>query len=207
MLPDYEEGWGYYRQAKSGAPVDAEAIRCSTTSQKLRGRLENDGQRWRWCLEQAAESNRDLPIEVRLSSPSFLTSQFGVQTMAFSGWRFGRMETDDTKDAQSGTYALNTLGEDETIARLATGIKRFKLPDEFNFIKISQQVGDAARHQASMRFVRLAEDLREPAAISQSGRLLAAAAEGVSEATSSSECLAAAARSDRGQLGPFRADR
>ena len=34
----------------------------------------------------------------------------------------------------------STLGENETIARLATGIKRFELPDEFNYIRIYQQV-------------------------------------------------------------------
>ena len=36
----------------------------------------------------------------------------------------------------------NTLEDDETIARLATGIKRFKLPDEFNPIKIYQAIAD-----------------------------------------------------------------
>ena len=42
----------------------------------------------------------------------------------------------------SGPYALDTLADDETIARLATGIKRFKLPDEFNPIKIYQAIAD-----------------------------------------------------------------
>ncbi|MCX7426558.1 MAG: MG2 domain-containing protein, partial [Planctomycetia bacterium] len=51
-----------------------------------------------------------------------------------------RMETDDSKEDESGTYALATLGENETIARLATGIKRFPLPDEFNYIKIYQRI-------------------------------------------------------------------
>ncbi len=53
-------------------------------------------------------------------------------------------ESDDanaeTADAATGTWALDSLGEDETIARLATGIKRFKLPDEQNFIKLYQQI-------------------------------------------------------------------
>ena len=60
--------------------------------------------------------------------------------MAQFGWQFGRMQTDDTKNDESGTFALHTLGENETIARLATGVKRFELPDEFNFIKIYQQI-------------------------------------------------------------------
>ncbi|MEA1951526.1 MAG: MG2 domain-containing protein, partial [Planctomycetota bacterium] len=51
-----------------------------------------------------------------------------------------RMEPDDSKKDESGTYALHTLSEDETIARLATGVKRFKLPDEFNYIKIYKEV-------------------------------------------------------------------
>ncbi|HEY2827852.1 MAG TPA: MG2 domain-containing protein [Pirellulales bacterium] len=37
---------------------------------------------------------------------------------------------------------MSTLGEDETIARLASGIWRFKLPDEFNFIRIYRQIAD-----------------------------------------------------------------
>ena len=36
----------------------------------------------------------------------------------------------------------DTLKDDETIARLATGIKRFTLPDEFNPIKIYQTIAD-----------------------------------------------------------------
>src|SRR4029078_11633701 len=49
---------------------------------------------------------------------------------------------DDTKKDESGTYALHNLGEDETIARLATGIKRFKLPNELNYIRIYQAIAD-----------------------------------------------------------------
>ena len=53
---------------------------------------------------------------------------------------------------------------------------------------------------------QLAADLREPPAVSQGGRVLAAAVEGISqrESTTSQE-LAAAARPDRRQLGPLRA--
>src|SRR5262249_16927385 len=36
--------------------------------------------------------------------------------------------------------ALHTLKDGETIARLANGIKRFSLPDEFNWIKIWERV-------------------------------------------------------------------
>ena len=42
----------------------------------------------------------------------------------------------------TGPYALDTLKDDETIAWLASGIKRFKLPDEFNPIKIYQAIAE-----------------------------------------------------------------
>ena len=60
--------------------------------------------------------------------------------MAYYGWFFGGMNDDDSQADQSGTYALHTLSEDETIARLATGIKRFQLPDEFNHIRLYQDI-------------------------------------------------------------------
>ena len=66
-----------------------------------------------------------------------MLSQFGTQTMA--GLPFGGEPSVGRPEA-SGPYAVDTLGDDETIARLATGIKRFKLPDEFNPIKIYQTI-------------------------------------------------------------------
>ena len=91
-------------------------------------------------MEQAAEFDPTLADSVVFQRADFLWQQFGVQTMAYYGWQFGRMQTDDTKQNESGTYALHTLGENETIARLATGVKRFELPDQFNFIKLYQQI-------------------------------------------------------------------
>ncbi|MHC4180944.1 MAG: alpha-2-macroglobulin, partial [Planctomycetota bacterium] len=137
VLPDYDPGWGYYRQA-SGAPVDEEGNPVYHYTPKSFEDAETDGQRWRWCLEQTMEFNPSRKNSVRRQFADFLHNQFGVQTMAYFGWRFGRMQTDDTQQDESGTYALHTLDENETIARLATGIKRFELPDEFNFIKIYQ---------------------------------------------------------------------
>ncbi|MCD4726128.1 MAG: hypothetical protein K8R46_00560 [Pirellulales bacterium] len=142
VLPDYEKGWGHRRQTSS-APADADGRPVYYSVPKTYDLAENDGQRWRWCLQQTAEMNPRQLNAVRMRFAEFLQNQFGVQTMAQWGWRFGRMRTDDTQEDESGTYALHTLGENETIARLATGIKRFELPDEFNYIKILQQVADS----------------------------------------------------------------
>jgi uncharacterized protein YfaS (alpha-2-macroglobulin family) len=140
-LPDYEPGWGY-GQPTAGAPVDEQGNPVYHYTPKSFEDAQTDGQRWRWCLEQAIEFDPSSKNSVRWQFADFLHNQFGVQTMAYFGWRFGRMQTDDTQENESGTYALHTLKENETIARLATGIKRFELPDEFNFIKIYQQIAD-----------------------------------------------------------------
>jgi alpha-2-macroglobulin len=138
VLPDYEPGWGSYRQTP-GAPVDADGNPVLHHIPKSFKQAKTDGERWRWCLAQTVEMNPQLLNSVRMQLAQFLENQFGVQTMAQCGWRFGRGATDDTKD-ESGTYALHTLKENETIARLATGIKRFELPDEFNYIKIYEKI-------------------------------------------------------------------
>ena len=148
-LPDYEPGWGNYREAH-GAPVDADGNPVFYAIPKSFEAAESDGQRWRWCLEQAAEFDPSLLNNTRKQFADFLYEQFGEQTIAQFGWQFGRMQTDDTKNDESGTFALHTLGENETIARLATGVKRFELPDEFNFIKIYQKIGEDPKNAYAM---------------------------------------------------------
>ena len=148
VLPDYEDGWMYLHQT-AGAPVDADGNPVLHHVPKSFATAETDGQRWRWCLEQAAEFNPQKRNDVRMQFAAFLLNQFGVQTMAESGWRFGRAETDDSLEEQTGIFALATLGENETIARLATGVKRFTLPDEFNYIKVYQAVASNPKAELS----------------------------------------------------------
>ena len=151
-LPDYEEGFYYYRDYH-GAPVDAEGKPVYHHAPESWETAETDGQRWRWLLEQAAENSPPMRNRVRRQFADFLWQQFGVQTMAEGRWRpfFDGAEDAEDKD-ESGTYALHTLKETETIARLASGIKRFQLPDEFNFIKVYQAIAaDAAeKNQRSL---------------------------------------------------------
>jgi len=55
----------------------------------------------------------------------------------------------DKSAEDTGIWAVDTLGEDETIARLATGAKRFKLPDDQNYIKLYQQVAKESDGKAA----------------------------------------------------------
>ncbi len=143
-LPDYERGYGYYYYGRgtSGAPVHTDGTPVYHQRPASWETAKTDGERWRWLLLQASELDPGLTNSVQMTFANFLRGQFGVQTMAYCGRYFGA--ANDDKD-ESGTYALHTLGENETIAKLATGIKRFTLPDEFNYIKIYQDIADGEK--------------------------------------------------------------
>jgi uncharacterized protein YfaS (alpha-2-macroglobulin family) len=143
-LPGYEEGWGYDYGATQGAPVDTEGNPVFYKLPESFAAAANDGERWRALLEEMATADPSRRNDERIMRAQFLHSQFGVQTMAEYRILLAREADDDSNDRPQ-TWALDTLGEDETIARLATGIKRFKLPEEHNFIKLYQQVVDDAR--------------------------------------------------------------
>jgi uncharacterized protein YfaS (alpha-2-macroglobulin family) len=171
-LPDYEEGYYWGRGDQRGAPVDAAGQPVFYHIPKSYAAAQNDGERWRWMLAQAVEFAPDRQSEVDLLFANFLWNQFGVQTMAGHNVLF---QGDDGRKNQSGTYALHTLGEDETIARLATGIQRFKLPDEFNWIKIFQRIagqgksnwGELARNALAQVFENRRQYVKAAAAWKQ----------------------------------------
>jgi uncharacterized protein YfaS (alpha-2-macroglobulin family) len=135
QLPDYEEGYYGYGGTQT-APVDADGNPVFHRLPKSYEAAQSDGERWRWMLAEAAEFDAGRLNEVEVRFADFLRQQFGVQTMA----SYGRSFREEDQENKSGTYALHTLSDEETIARLATGIKRFKLPEEFNWIKVYQRV-------------------------------------------------------------------
>lgn len=167
QLPDYEDGYPYFYYGRRGgrgghnggnhlAPVDAEGNPVYHYLPKSYEKAESDGQRWRWMLSQVVEFNPARRDEMDMTFADFWKSQLGEQTMASYG-QFSH--GDDGKDDKSGTFTLHTLNDNETIARLATGIKRFKLPDEFNWITIYQQV--AGRGSGLLRKNQYAERARD----------------------------------------------
>ena len=151
-LPDYEEGH-YYRNDAGGAPVDADGNPVFHVQPKSWEAATSDGQRWRWCLAQAGDKNVNLKSGVDWQLAEFLSGQFGVQSMQQYFWSRSYEEED-----QPQTYSLHTLKENETIAKLATGVKRFELPDEFNFLRIFKEIGaEQSGGNAEQALNRLAE--------------------------------------------------
>ncbi len=146
-LPDYESGAHYgpwMRFDGNGehrAPVDAEGNPVYFARPDTFEAARNDGERWRWALAQAAEADAALTNTVRMTFALFLREQFGVNTLLGSGL----IGSDGAEKVDEGPFTVQTLSDDETIANLAGGIKRFKLPDEFNYLRILKQVADDPR--------------------------------------------------------------
>ncbi|HUQ69640.1 MAG TPA: MG2 domain-containing protein, partial [Planctomycetaceae bacterium] len=143
-LPDYEEGgyrmWGRFGSGEDrGAPADADGNPVFYALPTSYPDAKNDGERWRWLLTQAKKTVPTLRDEADSVWAQFLHSQFGVQTMA-GHLRPQSNDDGDELTEDTGPFAVHTLKDDETIARLATGVKRFTLPDEHNPLKIFRSV-------------------------------------------------------------------
>jgi alpha-2-macroglobulin len=153
QLPDYEEyEHHWFGGQQRGAPVDVEGTPIFHEIPESWDEAKSDGERWRWCLQQAVELDPKLRTPVLMDLALFHRQQFGVETLQqFSPWFRGATSPESQ---ESGTYALDTLEDHETIARLAVGVRRFPLPDEVNPIHLYQKIaedpesgyGDTALH-------------------------------------------------------------
>lgn len=149
-LPDPEEGYSYWRGGEQpGAPVDEAGEPIYYTVPESFEKATSDGARWRWALDAAADADAGRTSQTLKMYADFLNEQFGVQTMAQYGAWFGAYRDEGDGQDRPQTFALHTLGDDETIARLATGIKRFKMPDEHNPIRLYRQLADGTDGQAA----------------------------------------------------------
>ncbi len=92
----------------------------------------------RYELQHSNPNTPDGKARTSVRWANFLHSQFGVNTLANYDW-FRTMDTPD-KAKQEGMLQRHTLKDNETLAQLATGVKRFPLPDDQNFIKIYQSL-------------------------------------------------------------------
>jgi alpha-2-macroglobulin len=142
-LPDHEPGWGDYNSGTRGAPVDEDSNPLLYAKPATWDDAKNDGERWRWILAQRTAWQPETKRRELRERADFLASQFSVRTMADYGWWFARRA--DDADVTKSAFDLHTLGEDETIARLATGIKRFKLADEHNPIALYKLIAEKSQ--------------------------------------------------------------
>ncbi len=160
-LPDYEDGYGYYYNQVGGAPTDAKGNPVFYFFPESFDNADNDGERYRWLLEQAREVNPVQGGEIDYKFASFLHQHFGVQTMAsYASW-FASDSENETKERRDKRFLLHELNNNETIAKLAGGIKRFELPDEFNFIRLFKDADEKGYHSANRELARIFENRRQ----------------------------------------------
>ena len=133
---DYDGDIGPWQ---SRAPVEPDGTPVFYRVPESFQKAKNDGERWRWALAQAVLVDAGLLNSGRSALAGFLLSQFG--TREIDRWRIAGASVQGPPEA-TGPNALETMADDETIARLATGVRRLKLPDEFNPIKIYQAIAD-----------------------------------------------------------------
>lgn len=160
-LPDYEDGYG--QNSQHAAPVLPDGSPVYHKMPRSYEEAASDGERWRWMLAQAAEYDPNRLSETEMIFAEFLRGQFDVQTLAEHGFR--QHGEDEQKDNKNGIFTVHTLSDDETIAHLANGIKCFKLPEEFNWIKIYQRVAGRGRsspgEEARNKIAQIYEDRRQ----------------------------------------------
>ena len=125
---DYEPD--RYSNDTSGAPVNDDGSPIFYESPSSLKQAKNDGERWRWLLTEYSKVSEDDRYELEKRA-KLSYQQFGVQTIRTYS-RYSMQGESQLKFIEQ----LKTLSDDETIAYLATGIQRFKLPDEHNFLKI-----------------------------------------------------------------------
>jgi uncharacterized protein YfaS (alpha-2-macroglobulin family) len=127
---------------------------------------KSNGERWRFLLTQAqdiAQKADDLYRVnlVKLQYADLLRVRYGVQTMLSGGYQelLSKSTQGDELNEKTGPFALETLTDEETIAKLATGVKRFALPAEFNYIEIYKEVAKSSHAAtAADAYGRLAEE-------------------------------------------------
>lgn len=168
-LPDYEDGWGHQGGGAQGAPVTEDNQPLYYELPESWDTAANDGERWRWALARMVELDDSRKWTELLDRAGFLRSQFGVGTLGGMIQPLLERAEADGADQQASIYALHTLKENETIARLATGIQRFELPDEHNFVLLYKQALELAKetnvknrsHLAASTLAHLFADRRQ----------------------------------------------
>jgi uncharacterized protein YfaS (alpha-2-macroglobulin family) len=160
-LPDFDDESGLDEPA-NGYPVDAEGSPIFFKAAPSWETAENDGERLFWTLETLAKLGPGEAYEARKDIAELTKSWFSVQTLAEYGFRFDAGE--DEGSTKSSIATLHTLKDDETVAKLATGPKRFALPEGANFLRLYQMLAEDAEADPEDRmtaYSELADEFRD----------------------------------------------
>ncbi|MBU8902494.1 MAG: hypothetical protein KOO69_07125 [Victivallales bacterium] len=131
-LPDYEKrNRYYYGFGAQGAPVGADGKPVFYHIPNSLENSANDGERWRWALEQMKDDGNS-----KLQIANFFKSQFSVETIAYN-------MRNKIQSIKTGPYAVHLLKDDKSISKLATGVQLVDLPDDCNYIEMYKELIDS----------------------------------------------------------------
>ena len=102
---------------------------------------KNDGERWRFALAEWARLKPAMVIPVTMQLAGFSQSQFGTETLSSYGW-WRQQNPDEAK----GILEMDTLAEDECLAKTSDGVRRFKLPAAHHFIALYRSIMHENEH-------------------------------------------------------------
>ena len=160
-LPGFDDESGLDEPAE-GYPVDGERSPIFFKAAESWNKAKNDGERLLWVLEEMAKISPSTAREARQKIAQLTKSWFSVETLADYGFRFDADE--DESSTKSSIATLHTLKDDETVAKLATGPKRFALPEGANFMRLYHTLAEDAEASADTRvsaWMQIADELRD----------------------------------------------
>ena len=138
-LPDYEpQSYAWSRGRRQGAPVDEEGNPVFYKTPESFETAQNDGERLQALRAEEFELTKN-PIrraQILRDRAQEARMLFGVETLA--SYRFF-FDDKDREAADAGIWALETLQDSETIAKLANGVKRFTLPEDYDYIALLKE--------------------------------------------------------------------
>ncbi len=82
-------------------------------------------------------SSRSHAAYFTLDLARFSQSQFGTETLSSFGWW-----REQDPDSAKGILEMDTLAEDECLAKTSDGVRRFKLPADQHFIALYRSILD-----------------------------------------------------------------
>jgi len=90
---------------------------------------KSDGERWRWTMAEVTRIDAGQGLDKMLEWLQFCRNNYGVNTLQSYGW----WSQPDVKE-RDGILQASTLKDEETIAKLAGGVKRFTLREDYQYI-------------------------------------------------------------------------
>lgn len=144
---DYTKITEHSSYQSSSAPVSEDGGPLLHSVPESLDQATTDGERLRYCLSQAAQSER-LSGQAKLQWARFVESQFSVATLREFQWLGSWNQSEDNT---SERLQLTSLSDSETLAELATGIERFSLPDDYHHIALYRELVDQAAGRESQR--------------------------------------------------------